>query len=131
MPLEQNLILAQYFHSLFGHANFEGLKTVLRTCSEERDEDGISQFCRVIEAGANLHLNKAALRAYDARIGELEDELRRRRDEFKSLRYFQYLALLYTEIFLDRLTANGSRHVSRARAVLNSEAVGWTCSVAH
>jgi len=40
MPLEQNLILAQYFHSLFGHANFEGMKTVLRSCSEERGEDG-------------------------------------------------------------------------------------------
>lgn len=106
MPLEQNLILTQYFHSLFGHANFEGLKTLLRNCGEERDEEGVSKFCRRLETGGGLQLTQEALHAYDARIGEIEDELRRYRGDFKNLRYFQYLALLYTEIFLDRLTSN-------------------------
>ncbi|MCF7853491.1 MAG: hypothetical protein K9N51_01740 [Candidatus Pacebacteria bacterium] len=68
MPLEQNLILTQYFHSLFGHANFEGLKDVLRSRGEERDDDVISQFCRRLETSSGLQLTAASLRAYDARI---------------------------------------------------------------
>ena len=35
---------------------------------------------------------------------DYEARLHRNRAEFKSFRYFQYLALLYTEIFLDRIT---------------------------
>ena len=44
--------------------------------------------------------------AYDARIAECEENLRSARPDFRSFRYFQFLALLYTEIYLDRLTSN-------------------------
>jgi len=106
MSLEQHLILARYFHSLFGASNFEALKELLRTCPEERDEDGVSQFCRRLMTCSGRRITSGDLVAYDARIAECEENLRSARPDFRSFRYFQFLALLYTEIYLDRLTSN-------------------------
>lgn len=106
MALDQYLILARYFHSLFGASNFEGLKELLRTCPEERDEEGVSQFCRRLLTQHGLQIPHELLKDYDSRISAYEDELRTARPDFRSFRYFQYLALLYTEIYLDRLTSD-------------------------
>ncbi|MEW6669769.1 MAG: DEAD/DEAH box helicase family protein [Thermodesulfobacteriota bacterium] len=106
MALDQYLTLARYFHSLFGAPNFEGLKDLLRTCPEERDEEGISQFCRWLLSSHGLQIPHETLKGYDSRINAYEDDLRAARQDFRSFRYFQYLALLYTETYLDRLTSD-------------------------
>jgi hypothetical protein len=47
------------------------------------------------------------LEEYDRHVMDYEAGLakRRRAEPFRSFKYFQYLALLYTEVFLDRITA--------------------------
>jgi len=106
MSLDQHLILSRYFHSLFGVDSFESLKDLLRTCSEERDEEGMSSFCKRLRTFSGLQIAPELMAAYDMRIMECEDRLRLARTDFRSFRYFQYLALLYTEIYLDRLTSD-------------------------
>lgn len=105
MSLDQHLILARYFHSLFGADSFEALKDQLRSCSEDREE-GVTGFCRALMARSGVKIDREHLIAYDARISECEDKFCEARTDFRSFRYFQYLALLYTEIYLDRLTSD-------------------------
>jgi len=50
---------------------------------------------------------------------EYEARLRRARRNFQGFRYFQYLALLYTEIFLDRLAENPTAFLSDLNAFLD------------
>jgi len=124
MSLDQHLILSRFFHSLFGVESFEGLKNILRTCPEERDEEGVSQFFKQLKICSGLQIAPALLAAYDVRIMECEDKLRTERTDFRSFRYFQYLALLYTEIYLDRLTSDPEGFAAELTAFASTHGAG-------
>jgi len=59
------------------------------------------------------------LMAYDKNIQEYVDYINKRRNNV-SLKYFQYLALLVTEIYLDRLTNDTNRFVSDLNEFLHT-----------
>jgi hypothetical protein len=103
--LEQSLVLNRYFHSLLGARGLEDLKPLLARTEEGAAADGQSRFFHALAGPHGLRLPEDRLREYDARIVGYEARLARGRERF-ALKYFQYLALLYTEIFLDRLTEN-------------------------
>jgi len=105
MPrLEDYLVLNRYMHHLLGVEDFETLKNLLRPIPEGPDRNGQSHFFGRLATQPDLLVPQDRLGEYDRRVLAYEKQLRRARRGFLGFRYFQYLALLYTEIFLDRLT---------------------------
>ncbi len=106
MRFEDHLVLARYLHGQFGVTSFEELKTALAQTEEGPAEDGQSCFLDELLKRDGLSIDEQTLGDYDRRVMDYEREMARQRPEFNAWRYFQYLALLYTEVFLDQLTSD-------------------------
>lgn len=106
LRLESYLVLNRYLHHLLGADDLEALKALLRPMPEGPEGSGQSYFLSRLATQPGLGLPREDLERYDRRVMAYEADLRRARRDFRGFRYFQYLALLYTEIFLDRLTAD-------------------------
>ncbi len=104
MRLENNLILNRYILYVLGFDNLEEVKTLLYHVPEGPGDGGQSNFFGRLATQPGLNLTRDQLADYDRRVIEYERRLVHARTEFSGFRYFQYLALLFTEIFLDRLT---------------------------
>ena len=105
MPhLETHLVLSRYMHHLLGADAFESLKTLLRPLPEGPDGSGQSHFFARLATQPDLRVAPEQLERYDRQVMIYEARLRQARHGFQGFRYFQYLALLYSEVFLDRLT---------------------------
>lgn len=101
--LQDRLILNRCFCGLFGCQEFRGLREVLRDQKEGWAEDGHSYFFQVLEGLQGIKCAPDQLAAYDLRIKAYVEQLNRFRTPPVQLKYFQYLAVLFTEIYLDRL----------------------------
>lgn len=108
-PLSARLLLNQWLLSLFGAEHFEGLAQHLRGNSlEGLDENGVHRFHHaLVEKLPPLEaLPRALLLEYDQNIAlhtrRLDERRITRGEEPVVWKYFQYLALLFTEIYLDR-----------------------------
>lgn len=120
MPrLEDYLVLNRYIHYLLGAEDFETLKNLLRPLPEGPDGSGQSHFFGRLVTQPGLQISRNQLEQYDLRVMNYEARLRKARRDFKGFRYFQYLALLYTEIFLDRLTEDPVYFVAKLNDFLN------------
>ncbi|WP_236979955.1 DEAD/DEAH box helicase family protein [Membranihabitans maritimus] len=107
--LNQALLLNRYMLYLFGVNEFEGLATHLTDSRNEGwTEDHISYFHRILVTRlySNTHLTESLLLEYDQNIFSHTDHINGKRDEPISWKYFQYLSLLFTEIYLDRYFSN-------------------------
>ncbi|MCX7110049.1 MAG: DEAD/DEAH box helicase family protein [Proteobacteria bacterium] len=109
LPFNRKLVLNQWLLSLFGVKDFEALATYLRDESlEGLDENNIHRFHHVItDHFYNLpQLPANLLLEYDQNIVRHTQRLNERRITRREnplvWKYFQYLALLFTEIYLDR-----------------------------
>lgn len=101
MTLEKHLVLNKYFLDLFGYEDFNQLREKLKEISEGFDNLGRSYFIDKIIA-LKPEWEEELLR-YDRKIKEYVDHLRQNRNQLDlNLKYFQYLAVLFTEIFLDK-----------------------------
>lgn len=102
VKLEQRLVLLTWLNSLFGYDSNRDLLTDLREAGEGFDASGRSYvYHRLIARGDKVEITPAELARYDDNICEHLEAMNARRPEPITLRYFQHLALLYTEIFLD------------------------------
>ena len=110
MRLEQSLVLNRYLHGLFGASGLEDLKAALGRIEEGAGPDGQSRFFHALAGLKGLQLPVDRLREYDARITQYDGRLAKARGSF-AFKYFQYLSLLYTEVFLDRFTDDPQRFV--------------------
>ena len=119
MRLEQSLVLNRYFHSLFGARGLEDLKPVLVRTQEGPGSDGQSHFFHALAGQKGLRLRADKLREYDARVMAYETRLTQARGRFV-FKYFQYLCLLYAEIFLDRLTEDPAKFLYDLNAYLDA-----------
>lgn len=117
MRLEQSLILNRYFHNLFGARSLRDLKQSLNV-QEGSAGDGQTYFCGALLGRIRDAQLREKLPEYDARIIGYESRLAKARGYF-SFKYFQYLSLLYTEIFLDRLTEDPSIFLIELNAFLD------------
>ncbi|MBA2244512.1 MAG: hypothetical protein H0W11_06125, partial [Gemmatimonadetes bacterium] len=99
MKLEHSLLLNRWLHAQLGARDLDELKRGL----QEPAVPGRSRFFRALAERNPRLLPEEKLREYDDRIQIYEERLARARGGFEWL-YFQYLALLYTELLLDRLT---------------------------
>lgn len=110
MRLEKYLVLNGYLLSELGYKDFEELRGKLRDQQEGFDQDGRSYFVGVIVGQSGLRIPGSLLLRYDSAIRQYVYRLRRNRKQPNfNFKYFQYLALLFTEIFLHRLFSDERR----------------------
>jgi hypothetical protein len=110
LRFEDRLVLNQWLLSLFGVPKFEGLAAKLKAPELEGfDEDNVTRFyhalCLHIQSKKRPSLPNDLLLAYDQNIVRHWRQITERRNRggpFLYPKYFQYLALLFTEIYLDR-----------------------------
>ncbi|MGB9856237.1 MAG: DEAD/DEAH box helicase family protein, partial [Caldisericum exile] len=103
MKLEKYLVLNKYFLSLFGVDEFKDLKKELENTSPGYDSDGRSYFVNKLRSLDNLKIPPDDLLRYDENISNYVKKINEKREPKVTLKYFQYVAVLFTEIFLDNL----------------------------
>ena len=102
MRLEKYLILNKYLLSLFGVHSISDLREELKNKQEGFDNDGRSFFVDTLIGLKNLRIDPNDLLRYDVAIKEYSERLSKHRRENIVLKYFQCLAVLFAEIYLDR-----------------------------
>ena len=103
--LSSSLVLNKYILNLFGVTDLEALSKDLKDSSlEGYDENNVSRFHHelVVRFYSNANLPKELLLQYDQNIYSHTQAISEKRDEPIKWKYFQYLALLFTEIYLDK-----------------------------
>ena len=115
MKLHRDLLLFECVSAALG-GDFPALSAACKGADHGRRADGQSHWYGILEGRASKLatgpltpvLDLDALRRYDLNILSHEAQLAGRRAGFR-LKFFQYLALLYTEIILDRLTTDAAQ----------------------
>ena len=123
LPLAKRLVLNRYMLSLFGVKVFEKLSlSINRMDDEESTEERISKFHEaIVEAlPEGAALKKEALQTYGHNIASHTQAIERKRPEPIRWKYFQYLALLFTEIYLDRYMNDNQRFLNNLNAYRRS-----------
>lgn len=106
MKIERYLILNRYLLSLFGVEEFKELQNALADKRVGYNSEGRSYFANIICSLDRLDRNRLPeerLLQYDEHIRVCVGKINRLRERKILLKYFQYLALLFTEIVLDSL----------------------------
>jgi len=104
IPLLQNrLALFRFFcRQLGAEAGFKPLRELLKNARQGYGDDGQSHFYQVVAGQAGLRLPVVKLAEYDLRIKGYVERLNQGRTPKVQLLYFQWLAALFSEYFLDR-----------------------------
>lgn len=103
MNIEKYLILNKYLLSIFGASDFRDLQEKLKDTRVGVDSDGRSHFVNAIRSSfENGKISENDLLRYDENIQNYVRKINYKREPV-SLKYFQYLAVLFTEIVLDNL----------------------------
>jgi len=102
IKLEQRLVLLAWLNGRFGYAHNRDLLADVKEAAEGFDASGRSYVYHRLEArGDRVKIPLPDLARYDDHIREHLRAMNARRPEPITLRYFQHLAVLFTEIFLD------------------------------
>ncbi|MCX7942053.1 MAG: DEAD/DEAH box helicase family protein [Dictyoglomaceae bacterium] len=102
MSLEKYLFLYKFLLSLFGVKEFKDLQDKLKEIPIDIDSDGRTYFCNVLRSFKEIKISEYFLIKYDQNIQSYVRRINYRRDPI-NLKYFQYLAILFTEILLDNI----------------------------
>lgn len=103
--LENHLLLAQFIANKLGLHKVSDIKQ-FSDVNEGFGEDGRSyMYYRLISKQGNT-IPEGKLRQYDDNIRKYFQKLKRSREEKISFKYYQYLALLFSEIYLDSYFQN-------------------------
>ena len=108
MNLEKHLVLNNYFIDKLGFADQKSLYDALNSHQQKYNLNGISLYATLLLQKNN----NTNIRKYDKNIKEYVDKLRKNRNQPAfDLKYFQYLSILFTEMFLDEYFNNKSAFV--------------------
>ena len=100
--INNHLILHGWLNDQFGYRTPRDLLRDVALLDEGFTPDGHSPFCEFLMSCPDVKPDvEKALPTYDANIKKHLSAINKERTQPIVLRYFQYLALLYTEIFLD------------------------------
>lgn len=106
MNIEKYLVLDKYLLSLFGVSDFRDLQEKLKDAPVEIDSDGRSHFVNILRSSFDAlqkdKISEDALLRYDENIQSYVRKINYKREQI-NLKYFQYLAVLFSEIVLDNL----------------------------
>jgi hypothetical protein len=104
--LEDHLLLAQFIANKIGIHKVSDIKQ-FSDVNEGFREDGRSYMYYALISKRGNNIPEGKLRQYDDNIRKYFQKLRRNREsDVTSLKYFQYLALLFCEIYLDTYFQN-------------------------
>ena len=104
VKLENRLVLLAWLNSLLGYGSNRELLEDTKTVAEGFAADGHSfMYHHLIARGSHVQIPPDDLARFDENIRAHLGAINRNRAEPITLRYFQYLAALYTEIVLDGL----------------------------
>ena len=102
VKLEERLALLAWLNDRFGYKSNLELLADMKEADEGFDASGRSGvYYRLVARGSKLQISPADLARYDENIRTHLEAMNARRPEPIVLRYFQHLAALYTEVFLD------------------------------
>ena len=101
--LQDNLVLQHYLLDEFGKQDFNQLAAILRYTPEGYNEENISRFYLALTSQLDLFDNgfSERLLEYDRNIYRFTEEINFKRKKPIVWKYFQYLSLLFTEMYLD------------------------------
>lgn len=102
VSLRHKLVLFKHILNYFGVSDILRLSETLKREKETFDADGKSYYFNALK-GLNLKIDEETLSRYDGNIKAYLNHINKLRSEKINLKYFQYLAVLFTEIFLDNL----------------------------
>lgn len=134
LRLDKRLVLFRFLLQQFGVDSFDELARHLKDPDAELlDEDNVSRFHHLLAAhfphvsqGGQAALTTDDLRRYDENIVSHTRAISARRGETIRWKYFQYLALLFTEIYLDRYFSDADGllvQLNQYAATLNANAL--------
>ena len=109
MRVEKKLVLNKYFLSLFGFKEVKDLQARFTNpvpVQEGYDSEGRSFFIQELRLLEGLKIDEDTLLKYDENIKEHLEKINQNREDKIILKYFQYMAVLFAEIFLDKLTSS-------------------------
>lgn len=109
LELRHGLVLNRFMLYLFGVNKFEAFAEHFNDSRNEGlDENNISKFYPILinRLFSNQYLNKDVLLEYDQNIVSHSQHINQEREEPITWKYFQYLGLMFTEIFMDKYFGN-------------------------
>lgn len=108
--LQNYLILNKYLSSLFGLKNFEDFRKILKDAPEGISENKKLYFTEILQKKIeDLKISNEIiqdLNQYDENIQKYLNHINERRNPPIRLKYFQYITILFTEIYLDKYFNN-------------------------
>ena len=103
MLLQNRLALHRFTCREFGYENLRDMLDRLRDVPAQFTANGESEYARALYVNPNLSkVSPQQLTEYDANIAALSRRLRMTREDDRVWKSYQYLALLFTEHYLDR-----------------------------
>lgn len=101
--LQDNLILNKYMCHLFGFNDIKGFKKIFTNVSEDINSDnGLLNYTVILKTIQTINPTiKNKLDKYDENIQEYLEHINKKRNNEIFLKYYQYVAILMTEIYLD------------------------------
>lgn len=133
MKLENRLILNKYLLSLFGVERFASLENsnlfnnktlryVLINSHEGFNEEGKSYFLSNLIANLEIDDNLLNnLETYDQNIKSYLNHINTRRDNPIIFKYFQYLSVLFTEVYLDKYFNHRDEFLNNLNSFVDAE----------
>ena len=124
--LEQRLVLLSWLNERLGYNNNRELLADIKQADEGFNADGHSHiYTRLTSrAGRLKEVSQADLVDYDNNIHQHLAAMNAGRHQPITLRYFQYLAALYTEIFLDWYFNYNSQLLQSLNELVNRRNIG-------
>ena len=121
--LQEALVVHKYILSLLGCKDLEALSRDLKDPALEGvDDEGVSHLYYVLKQHMyDLHIPQEKLFEYDQNIVSYTKEINEKRPEKIVWKYYQYLALLFTEIYLDRYFADKEQLRQSINTFLNDD----------
>ncbi len=119
MQLSKQLILFRYILGQFGYETFEELRNDFNTKKTGISSSGYTFFAASIMSNPNKKVDDNLIQQYDDAIQGYEKKLRENRAEpFFSFKYYQWLALLFTEFFFDVYSSQKEILINELNALL-------------
>lgn len=121
--LQEALVLHKYILSLLGCKDLEALSRDLKDPALEGvDDEGVSRLYYVLKQHQfDQYIPQDKLFEYDQNIVRHTNEINEKRPEKIVWKYYQYLALLFTEIYLDRYFADKEQLRQSINTFLNDD----------
>lgn len=110
--LQEALVLFKYILNLFGCKDLAALSENLKDPAlEGTDDEGVSRLFHALKLHlyTEVGIKNEELLEYDHHIVRFTKEINENRREKITWKYYQYLALLFTEIYLDRYFSDMAR----------------------